>query len=388
MLDPGQEVASARQNRLRAFYPTVLRSSAGTPFQEFITEPVVEGLAVTGVPFHWTADSISDFVGAFTGMTAHADDIVFLGDVACVHWSATGRQVATFAKYPATNQVETISGVDLIGFEGANINISRHLGWIDEVARNRELTPTRERSPGPSPPVDTALTSAGEALMAVSRQNTAGDHPFGWRLELDAPRWALTEKKDLRSMPGLGIALAVVLLGVGLLLLLRDLLVTNGPQVPEAVSIALACGVGASALALALVGWRAIAGWRATSSVHIDVRRTVPSRVDFVSGATAAGGDVTSTADSTVTYTDRPAEQSGGPDSQPTTPANVVGKEPVLAGSTLIGGGTLALGLAGGVEPPALGAIAAVAVAIGGLLIRQLVTPDGKNQRTTAPESD
>lgn len=376
-----------RRQKLQAFYPKVLNSYAGGDLEqrlrEFVAADEIDHTAhVTGEPFRWTVESITGFVDSFVGLRAQAKHIVFMDDLACVHWSAAGRHVAPFAGYPATSQVETIEGVDLVRFQGDDI--CGHVGWIDQDVLNRELSVARDEPSGPSRPVEQALTSAGEALAAVSRQRTADDQPFGWRLELDAPRWALTKTADWAFLPALFLALAVAALGGGLLVLLWNLLKSSSITVPETVTVALAVGAGVSALALSLVSWRGISGWRALSSVHVDVRRTVPPRVDIRYEQTGEEG--------TRTVSHRsPGQQSGGGEAAPSEaakPSNIVGKEPVLAGSTLIGGGTLALGLAGDLEPAALGAIAAAAIAVIGLLIRQLVMPVVSNQSQVQQGSD
>lgn len=247
----------------------------------------------------------------------------------------------------------------------------------------------------PPSPVEQVLTNAGIAIQALAGQASASDQPFGWRLELDAPRWALNSHKDRGYVPALVLAGGTLLLGGALVALL---LILESNTFSRATVTALAVGVGASALALALVSWRAIASWRSMSVLHMDIRRTSPAHVDITyDGGSAPGGDPSRSSSSTRTVRSaRPPEGGGGEDtdvasdSPPAGPLGVVAKEPVLVSSTLLGGGTLALGLTSGVDGSTLAAIAAAAIAAGGLLLRQLVTaladPKDQQNRRLTPE--
>jgi hypothetical protein len=254
--------------------------------------------------------------------------------------------------------------------------------------------------PNNQPAIEQLLANAGVALQAVAAQNTGPAQPFGWRLQLDAPRWALRKDKDRGYRPALLLAFGAVLVGgalFGLLLVWRDNSDsnTNVTALSDTTLTALAVGLGACALALALISWRAIASWRSISMLHVDVSRTVPASVEITyASGNRQNGDLALTQGDTPPKSVQETRQKtvGTEDasgSRRASPLSVVAKEPVLVGSTLLGGGTLALGLSGGVGGDALAAIVASAITVGGLLVRQLVTtladPKDHQNRPLAP---
>ena len=210
-------------------------------------------------------------------------------------WKATGTHVSAYAGYQPSHSPVSFEGVDFVQFAevGGAARFAKHTGWIDSESLNAALSPAalvvEDQSSEDRAPIEDAIERAGKALTVLAAQKTGSDQPFGWDLELNAPRWTLNKDKDWNAVPALLTVAVAGAIAVLLVVILWDALEGSSQQAGLAVE-ALAIGAWGAVVGLAFVAWRAFAGGRALSRVELRLRRTVPQHIEITAGVPGAGG--------------------------------------------------------------------------------------------------
>ena len=236
-------------------------------------------------------------------------------------------------------------------------------------------------------PIPDFVRDAGLSLERLAN-SSAERYPYGWHLRLHVPG-ALLRKDPKNDSDGFGwlsaglIVITVLSAALVALLVFRDSHKSNLSA--STAGVAAVVGSWIAVALLPVAACTALLRWRTSTRVAIDLERQAPAAWVLAN----ADNGTAAPESRTVNPGTAPSQNAGSTQSPGktdhavapgTTATSLVSREPVVLGSLLTGGGTLALGLSGALGTSALGAVAAGLAAATGLLIRELVKPNPKSQ--------
>jgi hypothetical protein len=258
-------------------------------------------------------------------------------------------------------------------------------GSAEEKRSTAEVARHAKRLEKDEAPVRGFIRDAGLSLERLAN-SAAERYPYGWHLRFHVPG-ELLEKEPERALnwsrvawAGAQIAIALLAAGLIVLLAVRDSDTTHIAS--STAGVAAVIGGWTAVILMPALAWIGLVRWWSSRRVSIDLARQSPAGwlvADAAVGNSAAKQAVVAPgADaSPATGADQPSAD--GKDA-PSSSGSVVSREPVLLGSLITGGGTLALGLSGALGTTALAGVSAGVAALVGLLVRELVTPTKTTQ--------
>jgi hypothetical protein len=229
-------------------------------------------------------------------------------------------------------------------------------------------------------PVPGFIRDAGLSLERLAN-SAAERYPYGWHLRFHVPGELLEEKPEQavnRSRVAWTIGQIVIALAAAGLIAMLAILDSDRHHIASSTAgVAAVIGGWTAVVLLPALAWIGLVRWWSSRRVSIDLARQSPAGwlvADAAVGNSAAKQAVVAPgADaSPATGADQPSAD--GKDA-PSSSGSVVSREPVLLGSLITGGGTLALGLSGALGTTALAGVSAGVAALVGLLVRELVKP-------------
>lgn len=257
----------------------------------------------------------------------------------------------------------------------------RSTAEFDRLSKRLEAKPEEAPIPG-------FVRDAGLSLERLAN-GTAERYPYGWHLRFEVPGELLEKdpnnalKRSRYAWTAGQVLIALVAGALIALLAVKDS--KAGNITSSTAGVAAVVGGWAAVVLLPALAGIGLVRWRASRRVSIDLARQAPGAwvLAGVAGANAApenaaivpGARLAQSADtnrSNRQAADGKASQGKTPAA---SPASAISREPVLLGSLLTGGGTLALGLSGALGTSALAAVSAGLVTLAGLFVRELVTP-------------
>jgi hypothetical protein len=262
------------------------------------------------------------------------------------------------------------------GVESARVRAEEKRG-IAEFARHSKRLERNEA------PVPGFIRDAGLSLERLAN-SAAERYPYGWHLRFHVPG-ELLQKEPERALSWSRVAwagaqIAIVLLAAGLIALLAVEDSNTKHIASSTAGVAAVVGAWTAVVLLPALAWIGLVRWWSSRRVSIDLARQTPAAW-LVAGV--GGGNPASEQAAVVPGATTPgaanAKQSGGQNADgngdTSSSGSVVSREPVLLGSLITSGGTLALGLSGALGTTALAGVSAGVAALTGLLVRELVTP-------------
>ncbi len=344
-----------------------------------------------GVGLAWSSDGLRGWLEAFSSLRVEHKQLGADGDRAWSQWEATATVRTPGPLGFLRKRTLTFVGVDHVRLE--NGKIVERWGYTDlpEIASPDSRESLRDGINAPSE----AISSASEAIRGAAAVTVPGPQSSGWRVDLDAPKWAIQPAATDR-----GWILGAVIAGIGLVLaipVLRRIDISDGPTGIEQALVLVNWGIVALAF---LLSFAALIAWRTTSRVRFSAgsggansppSETVSPPSTKTTTETTEGGKTMKTV--TEAMTSVPASSAAGTSVSPAAPSStaapsataaaatrpsIVAREPVLLQAAVLVIGAVALAFAVDLTDEELAGITAAVAAVLGLLTRNATTPEAE----------